>query len=361
MVVSRAHLDGLSVPPDSTLLEVMGAIDRGSAEIALVVDGAGCLVGTVTDGDVRRALLAGASVTSSVSPHVSTDPVTVSPDVDRAHVLDLMQAHQIGQVPVVDEDGSVVGLHLLRSVLGADRRPNWAVIAAGGRGSRLRPMTESIPKPMVPVAGRPLLERIILHLVGNGVREIVLAVNYRADVIEDHFGDGADMGCRIRYLRETPELPLGTAGCLAAVRELDGGPTDPVLVMNGDLIVDFAVGDLLDAHHESGAVITVAAAKHTHQVPFGVLDIAGGVVTAVVEKPTVAWSVNAGVYVLDPSVLARVPEGTRTEMPTVIEDAIGRGELVSAWQLQKDWIDVGRPEDLQRARGGPEPGWHMTW
>lgn len=342
----------LSVQPGATLRRVMETIDRGAVEIALVVGEDGTLLGTVTDGDVRRALLAGAGLEEPVGPHMTTDPITVRQDSDRAHVIDLMQARLISQVPVVDHDGRVVGLHLLRAMLGAQPRPNWAVIMAGGLGTRLRPLTETIPKPMVPVAGRPLLERIILHLVGHGIHEIVLSVNYLAEMIEDHFRDGSELGCRIRYVHEDPEHPLGTAGSLALVRELDGGPHDPVLVMNGDIVSHFALHDLLAAHERTEAVVTIAAVEHSYRVPFGVLDVdEADQVNALVEKPLGQWLVNAGVYVLEPALLAQVPGGQRVDMTTVLADAIARGERVSAWQAGEDWLDVGRHDDLRQARG----------
>jgi len=186
----------------ASIYDGMRAIQEGNMGIAFVCNQKQQVVGTLTDGDVRRALLRGESMGSSVAPHMQRQFVSVSPTTSRAEVLDLMRALVINQVPIVDELGRLLGIHLLREIIGASERPNWAVVMAGGEGRRLRPITEKLPKPMVRVAGRPVLERILLHLVGYGLRQIFFSVNYLADVIEGHFGDGRDFGCRIGYLRE---------------------------------------------------------------------------------------------------------------------------------------------------------------
>lgn len=343
------RLDRLLVSPDATLREAMYAIDRGEYEIALMVERDRTLRGVVTDGDVRRALLAGRSLDDPALPHASLTPLTVDPSAPRANVLDLMRARGISQVPVVDGDHRLVGIHKMRELLGSVDRANWALIMAGGRGQRLGSITEEVPKPMLPVAGRPLLERIVLHLVGHGLRRIFLSVNYLADVIHDHFGDGSDFGCRIEYIEE--DEPLGTAGSLALLRDVAGVPSAPVLVMNGDVVTQFSVGDLLDDHVSTGAAATVAAHEHLYQVPYGVLDLtADGRVSQIIEKPRASWHVNAGIYVLDPDVFAdlRLEPADMTEMLT---DLLARGRPVGVWLLDGDWIDVGHPSQLRAARG----------
>jgi len=328
----------------------METIDRGALAIALVVDEDGRLLGTVTDGDIRRALLRSARLSDPVGPITNRDFLAVGPATPRSDVLDLMRAHTLSQVPIVDSDGMLVGIHLLREIVGATVRPNWAVVMAGGRGERLRPLTDTLPKPMVAVAGRPILERIILHLVGFGVRRIFIAVHYMADVIEQHFGDGSAHGCRIQYLRETQ--PLGTAGALGLLPE---APELPLLVLNGDLLTQFDVGALLAAHAASNAAATVAVNQHHYTVPFGVVDTdAAGRVRSLQEKPTAGWLVNAGIYVLQPHVLGRVRPGEQATMPALLVDCVERGETVASYHLVEDWIDVGLPNELRRAKG---EGW----
>ena len=240
---SSSPFDKYVVRHDDTIRGAMESLQRGAVEICLVVDDQQRVVGCMTDGDVRRALLDGFGMESPMLPHIQQQLVSVSPEVGRAEVLDLMRTRVIEQIPVLDSESRLQGLHLLRELLGAQERPSWAVIMAGGRGERLRPLTDSIPKPMVLVAGRPILERIVLHLVGYGIHHIYLAIGYKGEQIEKHFGDGGDFGCRISYLRE--DQPLGTGGPLSL---LPDRPEHPQLVLNADLVTQFDVGQMLSRH-----------------------------------------------------------------------------------------------------------------
>ncbi len=328
------------------LVDGMMALQNGGVEIALVVDDNERLVGTLTDGDVRRALLSGATLDAPLEPFVHKQFVSVSPAAGRAEVMDLMRARWVNQIPIVDATGRLVGLHLLHEMIGVFERPNWAVLMAGGKGMRLRPITENLPKPMIPVAGRPILERIVLHLVGFGVRRLFLAVNYMAEVIERHFGDGSRFGCRIEYLRE--RKPLGTGGALSLLPEL---PDHPLLVLNGDLLTEVDVGRLLDFHERGGYVATVGVHEYAHTVPFGVLEVEGNRVRDLREKPTIVWHTNTGIYALSPHIISRVPKDTEFPLPALIEECIQKGEPIGAYQIEGDWIDVGRQRELARARG----------
>lgn len=347
------RLSSLAIARNVTIRDAMLVIDRNSLELALVVDqDTQRLVGTVTDGDIRRALLAGASLGDPVLPHAAQRPYTVSAKAGRAEALDLMRAHRISHIPVVDDEGRLAGLHVLRELLGGDELPHVAVIMAGGRGTRLAPLTDHVPKPMMLVAGRPILERLVLHLVGSGIRRIVISVGYLAQMIEDHFGDGTAFGCAIDYLREDSERPLGTAGALGLFEATFDLPAEPLLVMNGDLVTQFDVADLLGHHAASAALATVAAGSYSHTVPFGVLEWhADGRLLGLEEKPTAHWSINAGIYVVEPHVVRRIAPGEATTLPALLTDCLRRGERVSVWRLQDEWIDVGRHAELNRARG----------
>jgi dTDP-glucose pyrophosphorylase len=335
------------VGQDATLRDAMLALDRGARRIALAVDPGGVLVGVVTDGDIRRTLLNGAGLDDPLAPVLSPQFVSVDVREERAAALELMQARAIGAIPVVDRAGRPVGLHLLHEFLEPIARDTTAVVMAGGRGMRLRPLTESVPKPMLRVAGRPILERIVLHLVGHGITHIYLAVGYLADVIEAHFGDGSRHGCRIEYLRE--EQPLGTAGALGLLPE---PPAGPLLVMNGDLVTQVDLGALIDAHVASGAVATVGMLRYVHTVPFGCVERTGDRVTALVEKPAIVREVNSGIYVLEPALVRRVERDVAVNAPDILGDAIDRGEFVGAFEIEEDWLDVGHREQLQKAREG---------
>ena len=334
------------IPPSATVVEAMRAMDVSALGIVLMVDGARRLLGTITDGDIRRAILKGAALDSPVQPHIQRQFVAVAPEAGRAEVLDLMQARYIQQIPVVGEGGRLAGLHVLRELLGGVERPNFAVIMAGGKGLRLRPITETIPKPMVKVAGRAILERLVLHLVGFGVRRVFLAINYLGHLVQERFGDGAQFGCRIEYLQEDGEM--GTGGALSLLPEV---PREPVLVLNGDLVTQMNIDRLLDAHQRGGALATMAVRRYFHAMPFGCVDVEGGRVARLVEKPVLEKMVNAGAYVLAPELVARVP---REFFPItrLFDECLRRGEPVGAWEIQEDWIDVGQREQLRQAQEG---------
>lgn len=329
-----------------TLRDALTSLDSSGCQVVLVVDADRRAVGLMTDGDVRRALLRGATLSDLVPPFMRADFKWVSPEARRDDVLDLMQALRISEVPVLDDTRRVLGLHLLHDVLGHQSRENWAVVMAGGRGVRLAPLTDTVPKPMLRVAGRPIIERIVLQLVGAGVTRIFLAVHYLANVIEDHFGTGARFGCRIEYLRE--ESPLGTAGALALLPER---PQRSLLLMNGDLMTQADLGAFLD-HHESGAYdATVAVRRYLHSVPFGCIDLDGTRIVGFEEKPTLQKVVNAGIYALSPDFVTRVKADVPRTMPELLSSSIAAGKHVSAWEIQDDWIDVGRRDQLEKARG----------
>jgi dTDP-glucose pyrophosphorylase len=330
-----------------TLRDAMAALDAGEGQIALAVDVTGRLVGVVTDGDVRRAILRGSDPDDPLAPHLTRSFVAVGPADGRAEVLDLIRARWISAVPVIDERGKPIGLHLLQQFFRPKNRPNWAVIMAGGEGRRLRPLTDSLPKPMLRVAGRPILERIILHLVGHGVERIFLAVNYLGEMIEEHFGDGSTLGAKIDYLRE--KAPLGTAGALGLLPE---PPTRAILVMNGDLVTQADLGGLLDFHEGHGFPATVGVRRYLHEVPFGCVTRDGDRVVSLEEKPTVVRDVSAGIYALDPALVRRVQRDRPLTMPELIGGALDRGEAVGAFELEDDWIDIGQPEQLDQARRG---------
>ena len=334
------------VPVDGSIRDAMRALDKGAGRISLAVDADGRLAGVVTDGDIRRALLRGANLDDRLEVALTRKYTAVGPGDDRAATLELMRARRLAAVPVVDADMRPVGLHLLHEFLDPVGRPNWAVIMAGGKGARLRPLTDTVPKPMLRVAGRPILERIVLHLVGFGITRIFVSVGYLGEVIEDHFGDGSGFGSRIEYLRE--DEPLGTAGALGLLPT----PTDAVVVMNGDLVTGADIGGLLDFHSAGGYAATIGIRRYLHSVPFGCVERDGDRVVRLDEKPTIAREVNSGIYALSPAAVAFVDGTSHTTMPALIERLLDRDEPVGAFEIEDDWIDVGQREQLDRAREG---------
>ncbi|NJK93067.1 MAG: CBS domain-containing protein [Blastochloris sp.] len=328
-----------------TLRRALEVIDLGVRALPLV-DGEHRLVGTLTDGDVRRALLKNASLDEAARDHAKTTFTTVSSEASRAEVLDLMQSRILHQVPILDRQGRLAGLHLLHEILGAIERPNWALIMAGGRGTRLGALTDEVPKPMLKVVGRPILERLIHHFVGFGIRRIFISVHYLGHVIEDYFGDGSKFGCQIDYLREVE--PLGTGGSLRLLPEV---PAHPLLVCNGDLVTQVDFGSLLTFHEQGGYLATMGVRSYSHHIPYGCVEIQDGQIARLQEKPSVEHWVNAGIYALSPEILRRVPEGF-FPITDLFEACLERQEKVGAFEVLDDWIDVGQREHLRQARGG---------
>lgn len=344
--IRRPDLARLTVPSGATILEALKAIDAGGEAISFVVDGDRRVIGTLTDGDIRRALLRGASLEDRVLPQIMRRDFTAVTSQDgRAEVLDLMRARSIERIPVLDPDGRLIGLHTMRQLVSTAQRPNRVVILAGGKGTRLHPITEQVPKPMVTVAGRPILERLILHLVSCGLSRFSISVNYLGHLIEQYFGDGSRLGCEIDYLRET--VPLGTGGPLSLLPP----PALPIVVVNGDLLTQCDVGDLLDFHEEGGYLATIGIRPYTVEVPFGVVEVEGGRVVSLREKPTERTLISAGIYVLSPQAVALVPQGREYPITTLFETLLGEAKPVGARLLESEWLDVGRHDELRRARG----------
>ncbi|WP_425956288.1 nucleotidyltransferase family protein [Xylanimonas sp. McL0601] len=348
----RAHpVADYTITTSASLRDVMTLIDRSGLEIAVLVDDEQRLVGVVTDGDLRRALLKGVQLDDPAVDLATRTPTTVPEGTNRAHALDVMRATRLEQIPVIDGERRVVGLHTLAEIVGSAVRDNVAVVMAGGRGVRLGELTQHTPKPLVPIAGRPIIEWVILNLISGGIRTFYISVNYLADQIIERLGDGSAIGATIRYVHEDPKTPLGTAGSLSLIDRSEL-PDAPLVVTNADLMVQFDVGDLLDDHHAHGNAVTVATRRYEHQVPFGVVERgADRRITELVEKPVLDVEVNAGIYAVSREALDFVPPGRPSTMPALVEACIERGLGVGAWSMDSDWIDVGTPRDLARARG----------
>lgn len=344
MIAARA-LDSSCIRLGQTLIEAIRALNGPAEGMAIISDNEGRVVGVLTDGDVRRALMKECRLDACIDSHLRRDFLSVSEADSRERVLDLMKSKKIKHLPILDDESRLLGIHLLHELIGPSQRPNHALVMAGGLGMRLRPITENIPKPMVKVAGRPILERIVLQLVGAGITRVHLAVNYLSEVIEGHFGDGRAFGCRIDYVRESQ--PLGTGGSIGLLQPV---PESPLLVMNGDLQIDYDLGCMLDAHEASAADVTVGLRRYTHEVPFGCVTLESGCVTAIQEKPTLERLVNTGIYVLNPDIVAAVPP-TFLPITDLLNSLIESGRRIHGFELLGDWLDVGDVRQLSKARG----------
>jgi dTDP-glucose pyrophosphorylase len=332
------------LPERSTIDQVIRNLDRVAIRIVLVVNERGELEGTISDGDVRRGLLKGLSLESPIASVIHRNPLVVTPEMGRDLVMRLMVANKIHQIPIVDEQHHIVGLHLWDDITTPAERPNLMVIMAGGMGTRLHPYTRNCPKPLLPVAGKPILEHIIERARLEGFRDFVLAVNWLGHMIEDHFGEGDRLGVRIRYVRE--ESPLGTAGALSL---LQPAPGEAFVVTNGDVITDIRYGELLDFHIRYNAMATMAVRSYEWQHPFGVVQTRGVNIVGFEEKPVVRSRINAGVYVLMPEALNVLEAGEPCGMPTVFARLKEKGARTVAYPMHEPWLDVGRPDDLESA------------
>ncbi len=333
------------IDPAATLLEAMSRIDE-TANASAVVRSGEIVKGIITDGDIRRAIIKGASLHEAIKPYYTADFISVGPEATRSDVLALMQAHFIGQIPIVDSKGRLQGIHTLHCLLGNDIKPNAAVIMAGGKGTRLGKLTEKIPKPMLKVAGRPILEHLILHLISYGIRTVYIAVNHLSHVIEEYFEDGEKWGCSIAYLKESS--PLGSGGALSL---LPDSISDAVVLLNGDVMLEANIAQMLLFHEEHDYYATMGIHHYSHEVPFGCVEFDNGRITDLNEKPLITKCVNAGVYVLSPAALAEIPCDEFFPITKLFETALEKDLALGAYPLDGDWFDVGMPDQLKQVRG----------
>jgi dTDP-glucose pyrophosphorylase len=333
------------------LVEAIRAIEASRRRIAVVADAEGRVIGTLTDGDIRRTLLANGTLETPVAEAMNDHPILADAGSPDGYLLDLMRRGNVLAVPVVDAAGRYVRVvHLNDLTPDADPVGDaagfaFAVIMAGGEGTRLRPITETIPKPMIDIGGAPLLERQIVRLRRAGVKRVFISVNYLSHVIERHFGDGSRFGIDVQYLREDERM--GTAGALSLLVER---PSSPIAVMNGDILTNCDFGSLLTYHRLHDASVTVAAVDHHINIPFGVLSTQGAYVTALREKPSQRFLCNAGVYAVSSETLRFLPTSGRCDMPDLVQSCLNAGRRVAVFPIHEYWSDIGTAADLERAR-----------
>jgi dTDP-glucose pyrophosphorylase len=347
-----ADLKNLFVVPTICIREAMSQMGISRIGLVLVVDDQRRLLGTVTDGDVRRAILDNVGLGDAVEVLLArksqsnlAKPVTAPANSSRDAQLAMFQQLPISHLPLVDKDQRVVDLVTIRDFVPDDTIPPQAVIMAGGMGTRLRPLTDELPKPMLPVGDRPLLELIIDQLKQAGISRVNLTTHYKKEAIIEHFGDGDDFGVDIRYVEE--DQPLGTAGALSLL----SGPVDePLLVINGDILtrVDFRAMHKFHQDHE--ADMTIAVRQYEIQIPYGVIENEGANVTGITEKPQVYHLINAGIYLLEPTVIQFIPKEQPYDMPELITRLIAEGRRVVSFPIPEFWLDIGQFADYQAAQ-----------
>ena len=323
----------------------MEVIDKNKQGIALVVNAQRRLIGTITDGDIRRFILSGGSVEQTVSRVMWSNPLTAHLGTSREEIRELMNRHLVRNIPILDEDGCPCNVVSLRDIVSEEDDGQCAVIIAGGEGKRLRPMTGDIPKPMVRLNDKPILENIMKALTKGGIGNIYISINYKADVIEDYFKDGSAYGAKIDYLRE--KRKLGTVGPLTLLPEV---PTEPLLVINGDVITKTNFSRLIEFHKQHRCIMTVAAIQYMLKIPYGVLDLSGHYLLGVEEKPRKIFLCNAGIYMINPEVIPIIPKNRKFDVTDLIKELVRKGLPVTAFPIHEYWIDIGRPEDLKKAQ-----------
>ncbi len=340
----RQQLEAVLAQEHEPLQRIIERINWANMEIILVVNPQGRLIGTITDGDIRRGLLAGVDMNLPAGLIMNRTPTTAPQGLSRKEMLHLMREKSIRHLPVVDAEGRPVLLermeHILDAISGHD-----AIVMAGGLGSRLRPLTNDTPKPLLPVGNRPILDHILGGLKSAGIEEVVLSLNYRGDQIRHHVGDGEQHGMRVNYVTEKERL--GTAGALSL---LNPRPTRPFLVMNGDLLTNLNYAKLLRFQQENDYALVMCVRQYKIQVPYGVVQITPeGQINALQEKPVHEHFINAGIYVMKPQCLDYIPHRAYFDMTDLTNLLIERGESVGAFPLVEYWRDIGRPEDLHAA------------
>ena len=343
-IMSNDELASFCLTENATIRDVIENLDASRIKVAFIVNSAGQILATATDGDVRRGLLKNHNLEDSalVIAHETFVSATVGDshgDLDR-----LLRESGISHIPILDASGGLISLYPGAREARKTELPNAVVIMAGGLGRRLRPLTDTTPKPMLPVAGKPMVEHIIENLRLEGFSDVILSIGYLGQQIEDYFGDGTDLGVSISYVSE--DQPLGTGGSLSLLRRRFA---EPLVVMNGDVLMRAKIGDMVDYHNSHGAEVTVGVKVLDTQIPFGVMTLDGGQITSMEEKPTYRDYVNTGVYVIEPTVLEEIPPNQRFDMPDLISPRLGTNRAL-AFPLHEQWMDLGRPDDLDQAQ-----------
>jgi len=339
----------ITAHPQTSIRDAMRVIDLGARQIVFVVDEGFRLLGTLTDGDIRRALLKGIGLDASVNLVMNSDPIAKTPSIDPQVLREKISERAARQIPIIDDKGIIIGVEEATSVSNGKLglRENSVVLMAGGLGSRLYPLTQDLPKPLIKVGGRPILETIVTNFADQGLADFYIAVNYKAEMIEDHFGDGSRFGVTIKYLRE--ESKMGTAGALSLLPTI---PAKPFIVMNCDVLTNIKFENLLNFHSKQQSAATMAVREYDIQVPYGVVKVGdSSEILAIDEKPTHRFFVNAGIYVLDPSVLMYVKSKQTLDMPQLFAHLSSQNMRTTAFPICEYWIDVGQRQDLERAEG----------
>lgn len=336
--------ENIKVSPQATIKDALKIIDSGAMKIALVVDDQNKLIGTVTDGDIRRGLLNELTLDSLIKSIIFKNPTVCGINDSKEDILKVAVTKKIYQIPIVDQHGILLGIEEVDELLRPTEYPNKVVLMAGGLGTRLRPLTNEMPKPLLEVGNKPILETIINGFSQYGFKNIILSVNYKSEMIEEYFGDGSKYGVNIEYVHE--EKRMGTAGALSLMKEK---LTEPFFVMNGDLLTNINFEHMLEYHYSNNAKATMGVREYDFQVPYGVVNVHGHDIVSIEEKPVHNFFVSGGIYILDTDALDVIPDNSFFDMPTLFEVLIGNNEKTISFPIREYWLDIGRMRDFERA------------
>ncbi|UPR33114.1 nucleotidyltransferase family protein [Vibrio cyclitrophicus] len=335
------------IPESSTIKQALEIINTEALRVAVVVDQKQKLLGMISDGDIRRGLLNNLTLSDSVVKVMNSSPITAKYGASKESLVTLMEQKQILSVPLIDQDGKIVGLETLHSALSKERYKNPVFIMAGGFGSRLRPLTDNCPKPMLKVGDKPILETVIRSFIKAGFSDFYISTHYMPEQIKNHFGDGGDLGVNISYVYE--ETPLGTGGALGLLP--DSMRQDlPLIMINGDVLTKVDFERLLSFHVENDADATMCVREYDYQIPYGVINGEGNQITSMVEKPIQRFFVNAGIYVVSPRVIQSVEKNQKIDMPTLLEQHMEERQKVLMFPVHEYWLDIGRMDDFNKAQ-----------
>lgn len=337
----------VQIRPESTIRDALEIINSEALRIALVIDDQEHLLGVITDGDIRRGLLKGEGLEANVLRVMNAAPITASVHTDRQTLINRMNRLEILSIPILDGK-RLVGLETLhKAVMRQQIRDNPVFLMAGGFGTRLRPLTNDCPKPMLKIGDKPILEILIRRFIKAGFRNFYISTHYMSELITDYFGDGSSLGAKITYIHE--DKPLGTGGALGLLPD-DLPPNLPLIMMNGDVLTKVDFERLLEFHNEGNADATMCVREYDYQIPYGVVNGEGSKITSMVEKPIQRFFVNAGIYVVSPQVVRSVPRNHKIDMPSLLEEHRVERDNILMFPIHEYWLDIGRMDDFKRAQ-----------
>lgn len=338
------NIENIKLRENSTIKEALKIIDRGAIRIALIVDNNNKLLGTLSDGDIRRGLLKNYTLDDTINDLYFKSPITSLNTESKEKIIQKAIRNQVYQIPIIDENNYLVDIVNLATLLNVSKKRNRVILMAGGLGTRLRPLTEDTPKPMLKVGNKPILETIIKNFAAHGFINITISLNYKAEVIREYFKDGTDFGVNIDYIEENTRL--GTAGALSLLQEQ---PNEPFFVMNADLLTDVNFSNLLNFHCFGNSNATMCVREYEYQIPYGVVKTKDSNITSIVEKPIKKFFVNAGIYVLSPNIFEYIPKNEFFDMPTLFNILIKKHKKVLSFPIHEYWLDIGRIEEYKKA------------